>query len=57
VDAIVVPDAGHFEVIAPTSAAFPVVRDSILEMAGIAMRTPKPQLSNFQMVELPRSGR
>jgi acetyl esterase/lipase len=38
-EAIVVPDAGHFEVIAPTSAAFPVVRDSILELAGTVMRS------------------
>ena len=27
---IVVPDAGHFEVIAPTTAAWPLVRDAIL---------------------------
>ncbi|MGH7177596.1 MAG: alpha/beta hydrolase family protein, partial [Tepidisphaeraceae bacterium] len=28
-DMIVVPDAGHFEVIAPTSAAWPMIRDRI----------------------------
>jgi acetyl esterase/lipase len=38
VNAIVVPDAGHFEVIAPTSNAFPVVRDKILELAGVRRR-------------------
>ena len=32
VDQIVVPDAGHFEVIAPTAKAWPVVRDGILEL-------------------------
>lgn len=34
-EAIVVPDAGHFEVLAPTSKAYGVVRDRILELAGI----------------------
>ena len=28
---IVIPDAGHFEVIAPTSAAWPIVRDQVLD--------------------------
>jgi pimeloyl-ACP methyl ester carboxylesterase len=31
-DLVVVPDAGHFEVIAPTSAAWPRVREAILEL-------------------------
>jgi pimeloyl-ACP methyl ester carboxylesterase len=31
---VVVPGAGHFEVIAPTSAAWPIVRDKILECVG-----------------------
>jgi acetyl esterase/lipase len=32
VDLVVVPDAGHFEVIAPTAAAWPTVRDRVLEL-------------------------
>jgi acetyl esterase/lipase len=32
VDLIVIPDAGHFEVIAPTTAAWPRVREAILEL-------------------------
>jgi pimeloyl-ACP methyl ester carboxylesterase len=31
---VVVPDAGHFEVIAPTTAAWAIVRDQVLELAG-----------------------
>ena len=34
-DVVVVPDAGHFEVIAPTAAAWPIVRDEILKLAGL----------------------
>jgi acetyl esterase/lipase len=33
-EVIVVPDAGHFEVIAPTTAAWPTVRDRVLKLAG-----------------------
>lgn len=32
-ESIVIPAAGHFEVIAPTSSAWPVVRDKVLELA------------------------
>ena len=35
-EVIVVPDAGHFEVIAPTTAAWPTVRDQVLKLAGAA---------------------
>ena len=34
VDLVMVPDAGHFEVIAPASSAWPVVRDRVLELLG-----------------------
>jgi acetyl esterase/lipase len=34
-DALVLPNAGHFEVIAPTSAAWPEVRDRILTAVGL----------------------
>jgi acetyl esterase/lipase len=37
-DAIVVPDAGHFEVIAPTTAAWPIVRGEVLALAGLGGR-------------------
>jgi acetyl esterase/lipase len=33
VDLVIVPDAGHFEVIAPTTSAWPIVREIILELA------------------------
>jgi acetyl esterase/lipase len=33
-EVIVVPDAGHFEYLAPASSAWPVVRDAILELLG-----------------------
>jgi acetyl esterase/lipase len=33
-ESVVVPGAGHFETIAPTSAAWPRVRDKILELLG-----------------------
>jgi acetyl esterase/lipase len=33
-ESVVVPGAGHFESIAPTSAAWPVVRDRILALVG-----------------------
>jgi acetyl esterase/lipase len=33
-DQIVVPDAGHFEVIAPSTAAWPLVRNGILSLIG-----------------------
>lgn len=33
-ESVSVPGAGHFETIAPTSAAWPIVRDKILEMLG-----------------------
>ena len=33
-ESVVVPGAGHFETIAPTSAAWPIVRDKILELLG-----------------------
>jgi acetyl esterase/lipase len=33
-ESLAVPGAGHFEPIAPTSAAWPVVRDKILELLG-----------------------
>lgn len=36
VTAIVVPDAAHFEVIAPGSTAWPAVRDAVLSLLGIA---------------------
>jgi hypothetical protein len=32
---VVLPAAGHFEVIAPTSAAWPAVRETVLEIAGV----------------------
>ena len=32
IDLIVVPDAGHFEIIAPIGKAWPLVRDGILEL-------------------------
>jgi acetyl esterase/lipase len=34
-EVLVVPNAGHFEVIAPTSAAWPAVRDRILKAANV----------------------
>lgn len=34
-EVIVVPNAGHFEVIAPTSAAWPAVRDRILKAVAV----------------------
>jgi acetyl esterase/lipase len=33
-ESIAVPEAGHFETIAPVSAAWPIVRDKILELLG-----------------------
>src|SRR5262249_41355568 len=33
-EAVVVPNAGHFEVIAPTSSAWPTVRDRILKLTA-----------------------
>jgi acetyl esterase/lipase len=35
VERIVIPNAGHFEVIAPTSTAWPIVKGKILELLGI----------------------
>lgn len=39
VDVVVIPDAGHFEVIAPTSAAWPLVLQRILQLT--AARAPR----------------
>jgi acetyl esterase/lipase len=33
IDLVVIPNAGHFEVIAPTTIAWPIVRDRILELS------------------------
>lgn len=33
IDLVVIPDAGHFEVIAPTTSAWPIVRDRVLELS------------------------
>jgi len=35
VDLLVAPDAAHFEVIAPTSAAWPAVRNTVAHIAGV----------------------
>lgn len=34
-EVVTIPGAGHFEVVAPTSAAWPIVRDKILETLGV----------------------
>jgi acetyl esterase/lipase len=38
VDELTFDKAGHFEVVAPTSAVWPAVRDAILRVAGIAVK-------------------
>jgi acetyl esterase/lipase len=38
VEAVVVPDASHFEVIAPTTTAWPIIRDKILDLLGAGRR-------------------
>lgn len=37
-EVVVVPNASHFEVIAPTTTAWPIVRDTILELLGARSR-------------------
>jgi acetyl esterase/lipase len=36
VDELTVPEAGHFEIVAPTSAAWPMVRSAIMRTVGIS---------------------
>jgi hypothetical protein len=37
-EVVVIPAAGHFEVVAPTSTAWPVVRDRALDLLNARIR-------------------